>query len=295
MAVLPAGSLPLALPRALAASPAGDLAILDDAGRVHVIGEGRGASFPLPDTRRGSPGGSPCFSPGRDLLVADTHHHRVLRLDPGSGEVLQTIGEYGNGDGQFIYPLGVAARRLEGTPDREEIFVSEYGGDDRIQVFDACGRWLRTFGSRGSAEGQLDRATCLLFDDEGLLWVSDSCNHRIQVMDGDGRVAHVLDGEGTLRYPFAVAPTRDGKGHRIALVIEYGSSRLTALDAEGRVLRRIDRFTLEGRKVSLLGPRGLALDREQELLIADTGNGRVLRVLSPALDLLHGERRPGTP
>ena len=89
-------------------------------------------------------------SPDGRIFVADTHYFRVIAYDQ-EGTELMRFGSYGEGPGEFIFPTDVEF----GSEGR--LYVSEYGGNDRIQVFDADGSYLFGFGSFGSEAGQFNR------------------------------------------------------------------------------------------------------------------------------------------
>ena len=66
------------------------------------------------------------------------------------------------------------------------VYVSEYG-NDRFQVFDPQGRFLRKWGIRGSGDGEFSQPQGLGIDSEGNVYVSEYGNDRIQVFDPQGR------------------------------------------------------------------------------------------------------------
>ncbi|HEV3166768.1 MAG TPA: hypothetical protein VGZ22_22265, partial [Isosphaeraceae bacterium] len=78
------------------------------------------------------------------LLVADTHFYRIL-VYSSQGELLFQIGDgvQGNTPGRFGYPTDVVIDRAG------NFYVSEYGENDRIQVFSPEGKWLRQWGGHG--------------------------------------------------------------------------------------------------------------------------------------------------
>ena len=119
-------------------------------------------------------------------------------------------------------------------------FVGEYGEYDRIQKFTPEGKYILEWGGHGSEPGQFLRPQHLEFDADGLLWVTDSCNHRIQVFDGQGKLVKMWGTPGTepgqLQYPYCLI--LDGKGH--VYVCEYGNNR-------------VQKFTLDGKSVASLG------------------------------------------
>ena len=66
------------------------------------------------------------------------------------------------------------------------IFVSDGYGNSRIAKFDKNGRFLKSWGSRGTAPGQFNIPHTIAVDAKGLVYVGDRTNNRIQVFDNDG-------------------------------------------------------------------------------------------------------------
>lgn len=211
-----------ATPRATAWDPRGFLYVVDKTARIQKF-DGTGKylqGWTTPESEKGRPTGMMVDSKG-ELWVADTHYHRVLHYSP-EGSLLSEFGSEGKGPGQFLYPTGIAIS-ADGR-----IFVSEYGGNDRIQVFAPDGNALRAWGSYGSEPGQFERPQGIAIAGERL-YVADAANHRIQVFSLEGGF---LFSWGDLKYPYSVAP--DGQGN--LLVAEYGRHRVTKFAPDGRPL-----------------------------------------------------------
>src|SRR5262249_1211481 len=126
----------LPAPRSVTWTRDDEIYVLDKAGRVLVL-DGSGnvvRKWDMPDSRVGNPVGACLFSDGR-VAVADTHCRRVVFFDR-NGKVLGTLGEQGEGPGQFHYPICI-------TQDTHgNFYVGEYGGNDRVQKFSSDGRFL---------------------------------------------------------------------------------------------------------------------------------------------------------
>ena len=207
----------------------GRVYVLDKTARVQRfdLEGGFERSWAMPQSENGKPTGVTITADGR-VVVADTHEHRIAIFSP-DGELLETFGEYGEGPGQFIYPTDVAIA-ADGT-----WFVSEYGGNDRVQIFDPEHRPIGVIGFMGyDDEGDrpgLLRPQSIAWDDgAGELFIADAVNHRIVVTDRSGSMLRVLggagDGRGRLAYPYGI--TLDGD--RSLLVAEYGNNRVQRLD-----------------------------------------------------------------
>lgn len=121
---------------------------------------------------------------------------------------------------------------------------------------------------------------------EGQVYVADSGNHRIAVLDADGSLVRTFgrfgsSGPGELQEPWgvAIAPTgnvfvADTWNHRIQVFSPEGNFRL-AFGGFAQTTAGASGF--EG---LFWGPRGLAFDAQGRLLVADTGNKRI-QVFTP--------------
>jgi len=223
------------------------------------------SSWILPQSGNGFPTGVTIGSDG-SIWIADTHGHRVWVLD-AHGDELLTFGTYGTGDGQFLYPTDIAFGG-DGT-----VYVSEYGGNDRISVFTKEGAFLRSFGHHGKETDAFRRPqSIVLHPVSGELYVADSANHRIVVYSVAGTVLRsfgsVGDQQGELLYPYGIEILQDGT----LLVTEFGNNRIQQFSEEG------DSLGLWGRAGTSQGafktPWG-AVVVEQGVFIIDTGNNRL--------------------
>lgn len=236
----------------------------------------------------------------RGVYVADTHYHRVLVYafpeapEGGVREVeprlVDGFGRLGTGAGEFIYPTDVAVL-LDGSGERvERVYVSEYGGNDRISVFDGAHRFLFSFGRLGDghdpAEVEFSRPQSIAIDrsrDE--LVVVDSCNHRLGRFTLDGELlgwvgGRVPDADAGVRldFPYSVEVLADST----VLVAEFGAGRLQRLD----VVRgeSLGVFGRAGRGLGELATPWAALVRGRETYVLDSGNNRVVVSRLPGVE-----------
>jgi streptogramin lyase len=75
------------------------------------------------------------------------------------------------------------------TAPNGDIFVADgHGGDSnaRIVKFSKDGKFIKTWGTKGSAPGEFDTPHALAMDSKGRLFVGDRGNSRIQIFDQDG-------------------------------------------------------------------------------------------------------------
>lgn len=120
-----------------------------------------------------------------DARGDDTRGHQILKFSP-TGEVLMrlgTAGVAGRTESTFDQPNDVLV-----APDGS-IFVADghpANGNNRIVKFDADGRYLMEWGETGAEAGQFRTPHALAMDSQGLLYVGDRSNRRVQVFTQDG-------------------------------------------------------------------------------------------------------------
>jgi sugar lactone lactonase YvrE len=263
-------------PRAIAIDQNDRLFIVDMTARIQVYDRDGNYLYGwrTPEHVNGRPIGL-TFDHNGNLMVADTHYHRLLFYQP-DGILLQekTIGgTYGREPGQFAFVTD-AVQDSQGN-----YFISEYGDNDRIQKYSPAGKQVLHFGQHGDQPGQFNRASNLAIDPQDWLWVADACNHRIQVFDTrqDPPRLVLLWGQagsepGQLKYPYDLLLDEDG----YVYVCEFGN-------------HRVQKFTRDGQFVSMCGgpgkepglfaqPWGFARDSRGALHVLDSYNHRVQRV-----------------
>jgi len=148
---------------------------------------------------------------GSSLWIADTGHRRVLRAAL-SHDGTKVIDIQAIEHEQFRKPIGIAY-----ADDRSEIFVAD-AWSDRVFVLDDSRTVSRIIAQHGSQRGFLSGPMGIDYLD-GLLYVADSRNSRVQVFDASSGTfhsewgLHVIrpheDG-GRLHYPAAVRIAEDG-------------------------------------------------------------------------------------
>jgi sugar lactone lactonase YvrE len=126
-----------------------------------------------------------------NIWVTDGHGaegkgHQVFKFTP-DGKVLMTLGKAGiagEGPDTFNMPSAVAI-----APNGDIFIADGHGGNsnNRIVKFTKDGKFIKTWGKKGTGPGEFDIPHCLAFDSRGRLFVGDRNNNRIQIFDQDGK------------------------------------------------------------------------------------------------------------
>jgi len=160
--------------------------------------------------------------------------HIVVKLDQ-QGKVLLTIGTKGQagdwneaaGTHLLNQPNDVAFGR------NGDIFLVEGHtpgamGDPRVLKFDKTGKFIKSWGGKGSEPGKFQVAHGIDIDSKGLLWITDRENSRIQIFDQDGTFVRQIKYAGL---PCSLLIRKDG----ITMVNGF-TGQILQLDLEGKVL-----------------------------------------------------------
>src|SRR6266508_4211553 len=143
--------------------------------------------------------------PGAAAQAAVGKGHIVVKFSP-DGKVLLTLGKVGvAGDGQdtFNQPSDVV------TAPNGDVFVADgHGGNSnaRIVKFTKDGKFIKTWGKKGSGPGEFDTPHAIALDSRGRLFIADRNNNRIQIFDQNGTF---LDEWVQFGRPSGIAITKD--------------------------------------------------------------------------------------
>lgn len=197
-----------------------------------------------------------------DIYVADSDLGLVAQLNR-KGENLGVIGQ-----GELRRPVGVAY-----DLDSHLLYVADTYDHD-IKVYGKDGRLRRTLGRRGDKPGEFNFPTYIALA-KGNLYVSDTMNARVQVLDAETGQSKLVIGElglsvGNLVRPKGVAVDSEGDVY----VVESYFDRLLIYDKEGHFLLPIGG---EGQRVGeFYLPSGVWTDAHNQIYVADMLNGRVM-------------------
>jgi DNA-binding beta-propeller fold protein YncE len=121
-----------------------------------------------------------------DARGADGKGHQVFKFSP-DGTVLMTLGRAGVSGGApdlFDQPTDVV------VAPNGDIFVTDShrnGRNNRVVRLSSQGRFIKEWGRKGSAPGELSEPHSIAMDSQGRLFVGDRENNRIQIFDQEGR------------------------------------------------------------------------------------------------------------
>ena len=209
-------------------------------------GGGRGAE--PPGAGRGAGPGGPGGPPGAGGL-------------PGAGAEGET----------FQRPTDVAWDRAG------NIYVADGYGNARVAKYEPSGKYIKSWGSRGTAPGQFNIVHGIAVDTQGNVYVADEGNRRVQVFDGNGTFKTQWLNVGT---PTALCIT---PGPRQYLYVAHtgdpdgmDDAAIYKVDLDGKIVGRFGRAGKQLKEFGLVN--SIDCRTENELLVGELSNWRVQKL-----------------
>lgn len=213
------------------------------------------------------------------LYVADNTAKRVVAYDL-DGNFIRAFG----GADLLRRPTGVAA-----SADGKLVYVVDTGGVDsqahHVYIFDSeTSELLRTVGTRGKEAGQFNLPLQVATAANGLVYVVDGGNFRIQVFTREGEYLRsfgsIGNQSGQFSRPKGIAVGPDGNIY----VVDTGFGNFQIFDPNGQLLTFVGQKGNVGTPGEFLLPAGIAVDDDGRVYMADQFF-RKIEVFRPA-DLL---------
>ena len=143
------------------------------------------------------------YDPEHHVWIVDDIHHQIFKFTNDGKQLLMTLGvrdEAGNDETHFKRPTDITW-----LPDGN-FFVSDGYGNTRVVKFDKNGKFLMTWGTRGTGPSQFNTPHSITIDRNRRVYVSDRANNRIQVFDENGKY---LDAFPNIQQPYNIRISED--------------------------------------------------------------------------------------
>lgn len=244
------------------------------------------------------------IAPDGAIIVADTDNHRIRRI-ASDGAVTTVAGDgtpgLQNGTGaqaRFNAPRGVAVDSLGA------IYVADTG-NSVIRVINTAGEVRTaagdgTVGSSDSPAARFDGLAGVAVDGANVyIYLADTGNHRIRRLDSADTVITIAGAE----RGFADGSATEARFAEPSGITIDGAGKIVVTDAINSLVRQVDPELATGGSqaavATLAGtgergstdgagnesqfylPRGIAVMRSSAIIVADTGNHTLRRILLP--------------
>ena len=236
------------------------------------------------------------IDPKDNIWTVDQMSSSVIKFDP-SGRMLMILGRKSEAETVPAPPLGPArggrGGGLPGAGAQSDIFnrptdvawdstgniyVADGLGNSRVAKFDPNGKFIKAWGSRGTANGLFTDVKGIAIDAKDKVYVADAGNKRIQVFDADGNYKSQIVNVGS---PAAVCITPGAHQY----LYTSNSNPVNDIDTGGEIYRT----ELDGTILGKFGKAGKlpkefgtvnAIDCRggSQLYVGELGNWRVQKL-----------------
>jgi hypothetical protein len=155
------------------------------------------------------------------------------------------------------------------------IFVADGAGNSRIAKFDNVGKFVKSWGKKGSGNGEFNTLMSIAVDAQGNVYAADQGNKRIQVFDNNGTFKTSYTNAGS---PQALCITGN-------TLYSSNSNPWDDLDVAGDIYKlRLDgtvvgKFGRAGKRLKEFGTvNAIACPSENTLFVGELGNLRVQKL-----------------
>jgi sugar lactone lactonase YvrE len=187
---------------------------------ILVFGKDRKIEGAISEGGLVDPGGMAIDNENRFLYVADAALDQVFVYDADKLNLIRKIGTADKKHtltepGQFSVPTNVAV-----DADGNLYVTDTY--NNRVEVFDADGNFIRQWGKAGDRPGTFSRPKGIAIDSDGHVWVADAVEDILQCYTADGHFLMWLGGHGLFPGQFrALAGLYIDRNNRIFTSEQY--------------------------------------------------------------------------
>jgi len=241
----------------------------------HNVGRGAqsGMGFNLPNSMTLAPDGTVYITNRGSESISNVGWNRTgvgqriskLTIGPnwGDEEFLGEFSRYGNGDGQLIWPAGIASN------DAGEVFVTDEWLN-RVSVFDNDDKLVRSFSTLQDGDPEPNGASGIAIAADGTIYVTDSRSHQVRMFKTDGTFINSFGNkgvtEGQFDAPWGITIDNDGKVY----VADFNNDRVQKFSADGKFELQIGRPGTKRGELS--GPTDVAVDPDGDIYVCDWSN-----------------------
>ena len=180
----------------------------------------------------------------------------AVQVTPFQFKPVLSFGKEGLSEGMFKFPWWVAVNA------KDEIAVTDLG-NQRVQIFNSEGNYLRLLGRSATKEGEFNFPTGITYHNNGNIFVADNDNGRIQILSGKGKYVGTFGKRGSLDSRLSnslrgLSVDSDGN----IIVADSGNRLIRIFSPDGNFLTKI------GKQGSLTNPVH-CIQYERYLIVSD--------------------------
>lgn len=206
--------------------------------------------------------------PENNVWVTDNGNHTVTKFSP-SGSVLLSLGQKdvaGADQTHFNKPADIA------IASNGDFYVADGYGNSRIVKFNKEGKYLMSWGKKGSAPGEFNLPHAVRIAADNSVFVGDRENNRVQVFDPAGKFLREFGGLA----PFGLFITPD----QTIFVADGRANKVIKMSLDGTVQSAWGKTGNEPGNFQL--PHGITVAKDGSVYVGEI-NGKRVQKFRPEL------------
>jgi DNA-binding beta-propeller fold protein YncE len=230
------------------------------------------------------------IGPDDAVWLTDDLHHTTRQFTP-DGKLLLTIGDPDTpatlqGGKPFNRPTHAAL-----SPRTGDVYISDGYGNSRVHKYDPKGRHVMSWGEPGTDPGCFNLPHNIATDSEGLVYVADRENHRVQIFDADGRYQSQFN---NLHRPCGLfADKKNGvvyvgelpTGLEVSKAVANVGARVSVLATKGDLVGRVGGKFAGEKPGEFIAPHGCSVDSRGDLYVAEVSYTALGKDLKPPREI----------
>jgi DNA-binding beta-propeller fold protein YncE len=206
------------------------------------------------------------IAPNGNIWLMDVKGHAVYEFNPHRRIQTVITNSYkrpGDNSSKYFFnePTAIAF-----TPGGD-FYVSDGYLNSRVVKYNKEGDYLFHWGRKGTADGEFDLVHDVALDSQGLVYVADRTNARVQIFDANGKFLRKWTHAGS---PYGLHYAAREKA---MYMIDGLNNRVVKLDLEGKILGVLGGFGKAQGKFD--AGHHIAVDSEGSIYVAEIRNWRV--------------------
>ena len=204
---------------------------------------------------------------GDNIWVTDNANHTVMKFN-SQGEILMTLGTKnvaGEDASHFNKPTDVAFAA------NGDFYVADGYGNSRVVKFDKQGKFLATWGQKGTGPGEFRLPHAIQVDAMGHVWVGDRENDRIQIFDSNGKFLRQITGIA----PFGLYLTPENQ----LFVADGRANKVVCMTIDGKITAAWGKTGADAGDFQM--PHGITVASDGAVYVTEITGKRLQKFVAP--------------
>jgi DNA-binding beta-propeller fold protein YncE len=160
-----------------------------------------------------------------------------------------------------------------------EIYVTDGYGNSRVAKFDKNGKFLKSWGKKGTGPGEFNLPHSVVVDAKGLVYIADRENRRVQIFDPDGNYLREwtkFPEEGTIPTGMCITGPKE---RQVIYLSDLTRDRVLKMDLNGNALGAFGAFGRQPGQFNHLAAIACVPSQPNVIYIGESRNWRFQKLI----------------